>query len=107
MPWVDLLDRLTDRWATAIEFVDETDQQLAHHIGGREIDRVRYARADRVGRTIRRAAAAVPIAIADAPVCRHGRLELLWYVREQSLCVDYHRYGNLGSRSDELRARVL
>ena len=36
-----------------------------------------------------------------------GRLELLWYVREQSISTDYHRYGNLGIRADEERAEVM
>jgi RHH-type proline utilization regulon transcriptional repressor/proline dehydrogenase/delta 1-pyrroline-5-carboxylate dehydrogenase len=36
-----------------------------------------------------------------------GRIELLHYLREQSLSVDYHRYGNLGARGDEGRAPVL
>jgi RHH-type proline utilization regulon transcriptional repressor/proline dehydrogenase/delta 1-pyrroline-5-carboxylate dehydrogenase len=31
----------------------------------------------------------------------------LWYVREQSISTDYHRYGNLGMRADEVRAEVL
>ena len=47
------------------------------------------------------------IFIADAPVLMHGRVELMWYVREQSVCVDYHRYGNLGARSDEPRSEPL
>jgi RHH-type proline utilization regulon transcriptional repressor/proline dehydrogenase/delta 1-pyrroline-5-carboxylate dehydrogenase len=46
----------------------------------------------------------VQLDIADWPVLQHGRIELLWYVREQSLCVDYHRYGNLGIRTAEQRA---
>ncbi len=33
--------------------------------------------------------------IADAPVLAIGRLELLHYVREQSISVDYHRYGQI------------
>jgi RHH-type proline utilization regulon transcriptional repressor/proline dehydrogenase/delta 1-pyrroline-5-carboxylate dehydrogenase len=41
--------------------------------------------------------------IADTPVSRHGRVELLWYVREQSVSHVYHRYGNLGLRIDESR----
>ena len=45
--------------------------------------------------------------VADAPVSSWGRIELLWYVREQSVCVDYHRYGNLGFRADEDRKEVL
>jgi RHH-type proline utilization regulon transcriptional repressor/proline dehydrogenase/delta 1-pyrroline-5-carboxylate dehydrogenase len=32
---------------------------------------------------------------------------MLWYLREQSISVDYHRYGNLGNRADEPRAEVL
>jgi RHH-type proline utilization regulon transcriptional repressor/proline dehydrogenase/delta 1-pyrroline-5-carboxylate dehydrogenase len=32
---------------------------------------------------------------------------LLWYVEEQSLSNDYHRYGNLGPRADEQRKGPL
>ena len=44
--------------------------------------------------------------LADEPVLAEGRVELLRYVYEQSLCVDYHRYGNLGARAAEKRSRV-
>jgi RHH-type proline utilization regulon transcriptional repressor/proline dehydrogenase/delta 1-pyrroline-5-carboxylate dehydrogenase len=30
-----------------------------------------------------------------------GRIELLQYYRQQSVCTNYHRYGNLGSRHGE------
>jgi RHH-type proline utilization regulon transcriptional repressor/proline dehydrogenase/delta 1-pyrroline-5-carboxylate dehydrogenase len=36
--------------------------------------------------------------VADAPVLPAGCLELLHYLREQSISIDYHRYGNLGIR---------
>lgn len=36
--------------------------------------------------------------IEDAQVLGVGRFELLHYLREQSLSVEYHRYGNLGAR---------
>jgi RHH-type proline utilization regulon transcriptional repressor/proline dehydrogenase/delta 1-pyrroline-5-carboxylate dehydrogenase len=36
--------------------------------------------------------------VADEPVLPIGRLELLHYVREQTISSDYHRYGNLGIR---------
>jgi RHH-type proline utilization regulon transcriptional repressor/proline dehydrogenase/delta 1-pyrroline-5-carboxylate dehydrogenase len=45
--------------------------------------------------------------VATEPVSLSGRVELLWYVREQSLSVDYHRYGNLGFRAEEERSPVL
>ena len=37
------------------------------------------------------------------PVLAAGRIELLWYLREQSISWDYHRYGNLGERANERR----
>ena len=45
--------------------------------------------------------------LADTPVLAEGRVELLWYVREQSLSHAYHRYGNLSARAAERRAEPL
>jgi RHH-type proline utilization regulon transcriptional repressor/proline dehydrogenase/delta 1-pyrroline-5-carboxylate dehydrogenase len=45
--------------------------------------------------------------VVSVPVSAEGRLELLWYLREQSISTDYHRYGNLGARADEARAEVF
>ncbi|MBI3508907.1 MAG: bifunctional proline dehydrogenase/L-glutamate gamma-semialdehyde dehydrogenase [Chlamydiia bacterium] len=45
--------------------------------------------------------------IIDAPVLATGRFELLHYLREVSLSIDYHRYGNLGLREGELRKPIL
>ena len=67
---------------------------------------VRFAAPDRVPFELRTAAAAVGEYIADEPVSSHGRVELMWYFHEQSLTHVYHRYGNLGARSDETRAPV-
>jgi RHH-type proline utilization regulon transcriptional repressor/proline dehydrogenase/delta 1-pyrroline-5-carboxylate dehydrogenase len=106
-PQVKLLDEVTDAWAAAIEFVDETDADLAQLVREGHVDRLRYARPERVPLTLRTAAALDGRYIADTPVSPHGRLELLWYFQEQSLSHVYHRYGNLGARSGEARAEVL
>ncbi len=37
------------------------------------------------------------------PILANGRFELLNYLREKSVSIDYHRYGNLGCREDEVR----
>ena len=37
----------------------------------------------------------------------NGRVALLRYLREQSVSIDYHRYGNLGEREEEPRTRTL
>ena len=81
---------------------------LATELLGREgqVGRLRYAHPDRVPPPIRTAAAVDGHYLADTPVTPHGRVELLWYFEEQSLSHTYHRYGNLGLRSEEQRAEV-
>jgi RHH-type proline utilization regulon transcriptional repressor/proline dehydrogenase/delta 1-pyrroline-5-carboxylate dehydrogenase len=64
------------------------------------LERIRYAAPDRVPEHVLGAAAAKGYYIARAPVLMEGRLELLHYVMNQSVCDNYHRYGNLGERAD-------
>jgi RHH-type proline utilization regulon transcriptional repressor/proline dehydrogenase/delta 1-pyrroline-5-carboxylate dehydrogenase len=75
----------------------ETDAQLADAIP--RIQRIRYAAPDRVPRLLYGAAAQSGFYIARSPVLMEGRLELLHYVQNQSICDTYHRYGNLGERA--------
>jgi RHH-type proline utilization regulon transcriptional repressor/proline dehydrogenase/delta 1-pyrroline-5-carboxylate dehydrogenase len=100
---VKLLDDLTDSWGAAIEFIVESDDDLAGAIATGQTDRIRYAAPNRVPFAIRQAAADALQYIADTPPVAHGRVELLWYFQEQSLSIAYHRYGNLGARIDEQR----
>jgi RHH-type proline utilization regulon transcriptional repressor/proline dehydrogenase/delta 1-pyrroline-5-carboxylate dehydrogenase len=51
------------------------------------------------------AAAKTGFYIARSPVVMEGRIELLQYYRQQSICHNYHRYGNLGDRSPEWEGR--
>jgi RHH-type proline utilization regulon transcriptional repressor/proline dehydrogenase/delta 1-pyrroline-5-carboxylate dehydrogenase len=106
-PAVTLLEELTESWAGAIEFVEETDAQLAQAIRERQADRVRYAAPERAALEVLQAGHEAHGCVVRVPVSGEGRLELLWYVREQSISTDYHRYGNLGVRADEPRAEVL
>jgi RHH-type proline utilization regulon transcriptional repressor/proline dehydrogenase/delta 1-pyrroline-5-carboxylate dehydrogenase len=96
---VALLDELTDDWAGAIEFVEQSDAELAEAVRSGKVDCLRYAQRDRVPREVRAAAASCGEYVADAPVSSHGRVELVWYFQEQTLSHIYHRYGNLGVRS--------
>ncbi len=100
---LDMLEQRTASWAGSIEFVEESDDALAEIVRLQHTDRLRYAAPDRVPTSIREAAIDHCLYVADAPVLMQGRVELLWYVREQSVCADYHRYGNLGARSHEPR----
>lgn len=107
LPTVDWLEELTQSWAGAIEFVEETDEQLAVAIRDGQTDRVRFAAPDRVPSVVLVAGNHAGACIVSRPVSGEGRLEMLWYLQEQSISTDYHRYGNLGLRADEPRADVL
>jgi RHH-type proline utilization regulon transcriptional repressor/proline dehydrogenase/delta 1-pyrroline-5-carboxylate dehydrogenase len=97
------LEELTHAWGGAIEFIEESDAQLMADIADGQVDRLRYAAAAAVAPAVRAATNAAFVYVADMPVSAHGRVELLWYVQEQSVCIDYHRYGNLGARANEPR----
>ena len=77
----------------------ETDRDLIVCIP--QIDRIRYAAPDRVPGEVFAAAAETGFYIARTPVLMEGRIELLQYYRQQSVCTHYHRYGNLGDRAAE------
>ncbi len=64
------------------------------------LQRIRYASPDRVPETVLKAAADKGYYIARQPVLMEGRLELIHYVQNQSICDNYHRYGNLGERTE-------
>jgi RHH-type proline utilization regulon transcriptional repressor/proline dehydrogenase/delta 1-pyrroline-5-carboxylate dehydrogenase len=106
-PAVTLLEDLTESWAGAIEFVEETDEQLARALRDGQADRVRFAAPDRASEPVLAAAGEMGGIAVCTSVSAEGRLELLWYLREQSISIDYHRYGNLGMRANEERAPVL
>lgn len=106
-PVLTFLDVHTDSWGAAIEFVAESDEELVAIIAGGQTNRVRYASPERVPLSILRATGDTGVYIARTPVLSEGRIELLWYLMEQSISHDYHRYGNLGSRNGETRRPVL
>lgn len=100
------LRALTEGWGDAIEFVEETDERLAQAMVDGRTGRVRYAAPDRVPPVVFDAVRRSGLYVARAPVVAEGRVELLWYLREQSISRDYHRYGNLGEKGAEGRADV-
>ncbi|WP_300668490.1 proline dehydrogenase family protein [Desulfoluna sp.] len=79
-----------------VTVVREDEKALAARL--HTADRIRYASPDRVPASLLKKAAETGVYIARNRVVAEGRVELLQYVREQSLCNNYHRYGNLGER---------
>lgn len=88
-----------------LRVVDETDDQF--------LDRVRLGKMERIrlleppSHTLLEALAESAVHLIADPVLANGRLELLYYLREVSISIDYHRYGNLGLREGELRKPIL
>mgnify|MGYP003583100974 FL=1 len=77
----------------------ESDEELAARLS--KAGRLRYASPERVPANVFAAAAKTGAYIARTPVYMEGRLELLQYFQQQAICDNYHRYGNLGERSQE------
>jgi RHH-type proline utilization regulon transcriptional repressor/proline dehydrogenase/delta 1-pyrroline-5-carboxylate dehydrogenase len=75
----------------------ESDQEVIRAIA--HVDRIRYAAPQRVPPAVIKAAAANGFYIARSPVLMEGRIELLHYFINQSICDSYHRHGNLGERT--------
>lgn len=80
-----------------VEVKVQSDEQLIQFIPS--VDRVRYADEDRVPEAVSKAVAKTGFYIARSPVLMEGRLELIQYLQNQSICNSYHRYGNLGDRA--------
>lgn len=103
-PLVGEVRAATRTWSHLIQFKMEADEEIAGLLRKGETGRVRYCHREDIPKEVRRASAESQIYLADAPVLGLGRVELLWYLEEQSLSFDYHRYGNLGARAGEKRS---
>lgn len=71
---------------------EETTEEFLKTMG--RYERIRTLSAD-VAPCIYEEAARLDKYIATAPVVKHGRLELIHYVKEQSIAFEYHRYGSI------------
>lgn len=94
-------DFMASHWGSRLldgaSMLEEDDRDLADRFSG--LDRIRYAAEARVPTQILEKAAETGFYISREPVFMEGRIELLQYLREQSICYNYHRYGNLGARA--------
>ncbi|MDJ0828200.1 MAG: proline dehydrogenase family protein [Desulfobacterales bacterium] len=85
------------KFLRSLQLTRQTDQELMALMP--DVQRFRYADQSRVPESVFKAAAKIGFFISREKVLMEGRIELLRYFKEQSICIDYHRYGNLGERS--------
>lgn len=88
-----------------LKVVHEDENTFCKRVREGQIERVRLT--SPASSFLREAAVDGSVHVIDVPVLANGRLELLHYLREQSISADYHRYGNLGLRDGELRGPIL
>ena len=90
------------RLCDSAEICNESDEELAALLlitnKTAKIDRLRYAHPDRVPQIIHQAATKLGKHISRHVSLAEGRIEMLRYLCEQSISIDYHHYGNLGER---------
>ncbi|MFA6916276.1 MAG: proline dehydrogenase family protein [Parachlamydiales bacterium] len=86
----------------SLHFIAEDEGQLAHRMKDNRVNTVRYLSkpTDYAANALANNGCAIFVA---APLA-NGRLELLHFLREIALSIDYHRYGYLGDRAPEITA---
>ncbi|MEW6265826.1 MAG: bifunctional proline dehydrogenase/L-glutamate gamma-semialdehyde dehydrogenase [Thermodesulfobacteriota bacterium] len=84
------------RFLSGLDLIRQNDAEVAQTIP--QVQLIRCAAPERVPPEVYREAARTGFYISRSRVLMEGRIELLQYFREQSLCYNYHRYGNLGER---------
>lgn len=82
-------------------FMEEEEDSLIKRIRSGEIKRLRVLSSP--SDKFMEAAAFSGCYVCQSPVLDNGRIELLNYLREVAVCIDYHRYGNLGEREKSLK----
>ncbi len=89
----------------AFTFLNETEKEFVEHIKKGDYVRVRFL--SQPSSSVREAAAPIGCYLSTAPVLANGRFELLNFLGERAVSIDYHRYGNLGQREGETREQIL
>ena len=80
-----------------VTVVEESAGALAGRLGVAGVERLRAWRP--VPPPVREAASGALGAVIEAPVLATGRLELRWYLREQTVSRERHRHGNVMERT--------
>jgi RHH-type proline utilization regulon transcriptional repressor/proline dehydrogenase/delta 1-pyrroline-5-carboxylate dehydrogenase len=91
-----------DRWKKllpSLHFTEESEKEFLSRMKKGVFNRVRVM--SQISSAMKQQASEQSIYINTTPVLANGRIELLNYLREMALSVDYHRYGNLGVREGE------
>lgn len=90
----DLFQNKCLKEIASVSLVEESEEQFVNRLRSGLVKKVRYL--SKPSPEIYRILAEAACHFNVAPVLANGRVELLNYLREVSLSVDYHRYGYIG-----------
>lgn len=99
---------ISDKWKALLPkhtFVKEDLSSFTRRVKIGSFERVRFTK--RPPLEVYKAASESATYLNSDPVLASGRIELTHYLREIALSIDYHRYGNLGTREEERRSPIL
>lgn len=83
----------------SLNIVVESDENFIERVKVKKNKRVRFL--SQPANKLVTALANMSCNVTVAPVIANGRIELMHFLRETSLSIDYHRYGYLGDREEE------
>lgn len=91
----------SDKWPVllGITWIEESEQVLMTRIQKGEVRRLRVLSVP--SQSLQKACAEALLYVAQGKPLANGRIELLNYLREVAISIDYHRYGNLGERENQ------
>lgn len=99
---------ITKEWEYLLpkfHFTKESYSNFLKRVSEGSFERVRLASPPKMD--LRKAAAQAGCFLNRDAVLASGRFELLHYLKEVAISRDYHRYGNLGLREQEIRKPIL
>lgn len=96
---VEVLDMIVDSLPGRVEILEQSDDELAAAIRAGYVDRLRVLCESSWTDPIAAACCDAFVSVIAEPILQDGYLETLRYLNEQSLSIDFHRYGNLGRRA--------
>jgi RHH-type proline utilization regulon transcriptional repressor/proline dehydrogenase/delta 1-pyrroline-5-carboxylate dehydrogenase len=99
------LNKSWQRFLPRMRLVEESEKEFCQRLKSKNYQRIRLL--SPASEQLIQTAAHAMIYLIHSPVLANGRFELLHYLREVSLSIDYHRYGNLGLREGEPRKPIL
>lgn len=100
-----ILEISSSKKIEGLEVKEETESTFIERVKKDNIRRIRFL--SPLSDKLTNALANQSCNVILSKVLSNGRLELLNYIREVAISIDYHRYGNLGDREKEIRTPLI